>query len=220
MWWKTVFETEWTTCLLPSHATGWERVMDAVDGDLVARNPVGIITASRSAGDCPLPLLPYLAVERSVDEFSGAWPETMQRAVVAGSLAVHKVKGTRPALVGALAPLGYAVKVVEWFEATTYQTPYTFRIKVTIAPDIAWSGLDRAVLLRTANAAKNAHTLMTGFDVERRQSGKVFVSAKIRRFRTIRVGQVPKPLTIRQSSFVFVGVVLRRSRTLRIAARQ
>lgn len=220
MWWKTVYQLEWTHSLLPSNATPWERVLEAVDADLVARDPVALIPAARSAEQAPVALLPYLAAERSVDEFSGAWPQPRQRAVIAGSLAYHKVKGTRAALDRALSPLGYSVRVVEWFESSVWRPPYTFRINVRIAPDVSWTSEDRALLLRTANAAKNAHTLMAGIDIARRHSGVVFVGAKFRRRRVLRVGQLPKPTTYRQSSLIFLGAVLHRRRTLRIGARQ
>src|SRR5690606_8054037 len=99
------------------NSTSWELAVEAVDADLVARDPVGLIAAARSVAEVPAPWLPYLAAERSVDEFTSAWPIERQRAVTAASFGMHQVKGTRPALVRALAPLGFDVSVIEWFEA-------------------------------------------------------------------------------------------------------
>jgi len=56
---------------------------------------------------CPAALLPWLAWALSVDEWDGTWPEERQRAVIAASVAVHRRKGTRGAVVAALAAAGY-----------------------------------------------------------------------------------------------------------------
>lgn len=221
MWWKAVFQLDWAAALSAPNATRWQRVVDAVDADLVARDPVRLVTAARSADECPLPLMPYLAIERSVDEFSTAWPEALQRAVIRGSLAAHKVKGTRGALNRALAPLGYSVRVVEWFESRVARPPYTFRLDVTVGPGVQWLAADQRLLVRAANAAKNAHTLMGGIDVRASTSPAfLFIGGRVRARSKIRVGQVPRPVDHRQSSFVFVGARLRVRERARIAARQ
>lgn len=210
----------WLPSLLPSNATAWMRVIEAVDADRVARTPVAIIPAARSSRDAPAALLPYLAAERSVDEFSSAWPDERQRAVIDGSLAYHKVKGTRAAIDRALSPLGYSATVVEWFEDRTYREPYTFRLKVSVDPEAPWFRADRDLLVRTANAAQNLRSLLTGFDLTRRRDLALTIGAKPQRRRTLRIGQVPKQTTIRHANITFAGAIQRRSRTLRIAARQ
>src|SRR5699024_2950160 len=115
---------------------------------------------ARQVADVPLQLLPYLAAERSVDEFTGDWTEERQRAVTAASFPLHQVKGTRPALDVALTPLGYDVHVVEWFEPTPNRPADTFRIRVAIGDNEPWTLADYEILVRVANGAKNAHTLM------------------------------------------------------------
>jgi phage tail P2-like protein len=220
MWWRSVFDPSWTISLQPGNATPWETAVNAVDGQLVARDPVALVAASRSPADCPVDWLPYLAAERSVDEFSSSWPEDRRRAVIADALPYHKVKGTRGALMRALAPLGYSIRVVEWFEADVYRPPYTFRIVATVAADIEWRASDRAALVRVANSAKNAHTLLAGVDVARQHAGVMYIGAKAITRRRLVVGQVPKPLSMTQTSHVFVGVVQRRNRRLVIGARQ
>lgn len=220
MWWTAVFEEQWTVSLLPpSSSTPWERALDAVDGDLAARDPVGLIPAARSDKDVPLAWLPYLAAERSVDEFSGTWPEARQRAVVAGSFAVHQRKGVRRGLDLAMAQLGYQVRVREWFEPQVRRQPYTFRLEVNLGLE-PWMGENRSQLIRTANGAKNAHTKLEAIELRRQVPGAVYVGGIIRTRRVIRVGQLPKVTTLYPpDARMFVGAVLRRRRTLRIHQR-
>lgn len=220
-WWTAVFEPVWTASLLPSNTTTWQRVVEAVDADMVARDPVGLIAAARSDAEAPLQLLPYLAAERSVDEYTSDWSEARQRAVTAVSFGLHRVKGTRSALDAALRPLGYDVQVVEWFEPDPARPSDTFRIRVEIGTDEPWTNADYETLVRVANGAKNAHTLMERVEPVRRVGpGAVFVGGYARTTRTIRIQQdPPPPPEIRTSTIVFVGGALISRRTVRIPMR-
>ncbi|WP_145542801.1 phage tail protein I [Yersinia frederiksenii] len=79
---------------------------------------------------CPLPLLPYLAWAWSVDRWDESWPEATKRAVVKSSAYVHKRKGTIGALRRVVEPLGYLIRVIEWWK--TGETPGTFRLDVGV----------------------------------------------------------------------------------------
>jgi len=59
-----------------------------------------------NAATCPAPLLPWLAWAFSVDIWDERWSEARQRAVIAASVEVHRRKGTRGAVVAALAAAG------------------------------------------------------------------------------------------------------------------
>lgn len=221
MWWTATFQEQWVTGLLPKNSsTAWENEIDLVDAGLVARDPAELVPSSRSHMLVPLPWLPYLAEERSVDEFSSAWPEERQRAVTAASHAMHRLKGTRPAMDRALAPMGYAAKVVEWFEVTPTRQPYTFRLTLTVDVLREWLASDRSALIRQANKAKNAHTKLEAIEVRREATpAVVHVGGTLRRVRTVRVGTLPKLTTIRQDATVFVGAAHRRRRILRVGPR-
>lgn len=217
MWWTAVFEPVWTVSILPSNSTPWERVVEAVDADLVARDPVGLISAARRDDEVPALWLPWLAEERSVDEFSSAWPEARRRAVTREAFPLHQVKGTRPALNRALAPLGYAMNLTEWFEPATPYQANTFRIQVDVDADQEWIG-GRAEIIRVANKAKNAHTKLTVLEVRRRTNpANVYIGAYARRVRTIRVGQLPKIGNITKTAFVWVGAAQKLRRTIRVS---
>ena len=220
-WWGAVFEEQWTVTLLPaSSSTPWEIAVDLVDADLAARDPIELISVARSVADAPLPLLPYLAEERSVDEFSSSWPEARQRAVTAASFSLHLVKGTRPALDRALEPLHYTASVVEWFEVTPPRQPNTFRVALEIDGDRSWVGEDRAEIIRVANKAKNAHTKLEALQIKRRHGPALLHTGGVpRRRHVIRVGQVAQPTNIRLNSMIFVGAVSTRRRTVRVGPR-
>ncbi len=221
MWWTATFEEQWVVSLLPpSSTTPWETALDLVDADLVARDPVGLIAASRSVADVPLPWLPYLAEERSVDEFDSSWPEERQRAMTAASPDMHRVKGVRPALDRALAPMGYQVTVVEWFEVQPTRQRYTFRLSVTIDPGRKWLHEDFLAMIRAANKAKNAHTKLEAIETRRNVGpAMIHVGGLVRMHETVRVGQLPEVSTLRIGGTIHVGVVIRMTQTIRIKSR-
>ncbi|MEN4684523.1 phage tail protein I [Pantoea agglomerans] len=79
---------------------------------------------------CPVELLPYLAWAWSVDRWDSAWPESTKRAVVAASQYVHRHKGTIGAIRRVVEPLGYLIKIIEWWK--TNEAPGTFRLDVGV----------------------------------------------------------------------------------------
>lgn len=213
-----VSDPRWLATLLPSNSTPWERVLEGIDADLVSRDPVGLIRHARSVFECPLAWLPYLAAERSVNEYDGAWSEARQRAVVAGSFRFHQVQGTRPALDRALAPLGYRVRVVEWFERVQ-RRPYTFRLRLDLGVE-PWTRGKRSEFIRVANGAKNAHTKLEAVEYSRVTGPAVmFVGGVVVRRRVLRIRQVPEQIALRFPAPVYVGAILTRRRTVRIRPR-
>ncbi|MGT3163422.1 phage tail protein I [Yersinia enterocolitica] len=83
-----------------------------------------------NADTCPLDLLPYLAWAWSVDRWDEHWPEATKRAVVNASFYVHKRKGTIGAIRRVVEPLGYLIRVIEWWK--TNEAPGTFRLDVGV----------------------------------------------------------------------------------------
>jgi len=79
---------------------------------------------------CPVPLLPYLAWAWSVDRWDSGWSESTKRAVVAAARHVHRHKGTIGAIRRVVEPLGYLIRVIEWWK--TNETPGTFRLDVGV----------------------------------------------------------------------------------------
>ena len=83
-----------------------------------------------SAADCPVELLPYLAWAWSVDRWDSGWSESTKRAVVSASQYVHKHKGTLGSIRRVVEPLGYLIRIVEWWK--TSGEPGTFRLDVGV----------------------------------------------------------------------------------------
>ncbi|HDL7837441.1 TPA: phage tail protein I [Yersinia enterocolitica] len=83
-----------------------------------------------NADTCPLVLLPYLAWAWSVDRWDENWPETTKRSVVKAAYTVHKRKGTIGAIRRVVEPLGYLIRVIEWWK--TNEAPGTFSLDVGV----------------------------------------------------------------------------------------
>lgn len=79
---------------------------------------------------CPLELLPYLAWAFSVDRWDENWTESAKRSAVHAAWFVHKHKGTIGALRRVVEPLGYLIRVTEWWQ--TDDVPGTFRIDMGV----------------------------------------------------------------------------------------
>ena len=91
--------------LLPPNATAAEVAIEAAAAR-VGAVPVPI-RDSWNPATCPAALLPWLGWAFSVDDWDPQWSEERQRAVVAAAVEVHRRKGTRGAVLAALAAAGW-----------------------------------------------------------------------------------------------------------------
>lgn len=113
--------------ILPGNATSLERAVADTDGRLDDID-MAFVSRVRDPAQTPAAILPYLAWERSVDVWDPAWPEDVQRTVVAVALIVHRYKGTRYGVRTALDALQVATRIVEWWETGPEGPPYTFEV--------------------------------------------------------------------------------------------
>ncbi|RJT40509.1 phage tail protein I [Rahnella woolbedingensis] len=79
---------------------------------------------------CPLKLLPYIAWAFSVDRWDENWTEQAKRSAVRAAWFVHKHKGTIGALRRVVEPLGYLIRVTEWWQ--TNDVAGTFHLDVGV----------------------------------------------------------------------------------------
>ncbi len=79
---------------------------------------------------CPVHLLPYLAWAFSVDRWDKNWTEKAKRDAVKAAMFIHKHKGTIGALRRVVEPLGYLIRVVEWW--VNNKIPGTFRLDIGV----------------------------------------------------------------------------------------
>ncbi|OZY39390.1 phage tail protein I, partial [Pseudomonas fragi] len=78
--------------LLPSNRVSLEQALAQLStGDVELAN---VLRQVHSVENCPAALLPWLAIQRSVDRWDPEWSETIKRKVVKDAFEVHKRKGT------------------------------------------------------------------------------------------------------------------------------
>jgi phage tail P2-like protein len=115
-----------TNSLLPPNATPLER---GLEGALLV---VGLDLPANidDPYTCPVWVLPWLAWGLSVDTWDADWSDADKRAAVAGSLELHRRKGTRMSVEQVLGRFDQLAELVEWHEATPRRMPHTFDIVV------------------------------------------------------------------------------------------
>lgn len=116
-----------TNSLLPPNATLLERALEVGGARIVD------VVAPADLDDpltCPADLLPWLAWGLSVDTWDAGWSEQDKRAAVAGSIELHRRKGTRLSVETVLARFDQLIELVEWHETVPRGTPHTFDIVI------------------------------------------------------------------------------------------
>ncbi|MDE1464786.1 phage tail protein I [Spartinivicinus poritis] len=146
--------------LLPSNLTELERDLEAALADAKALIPIPLETIWHPY-QCPTPLLPYLAWAVSVDHWQSSWPEQIKRQVIANSIEVHEIKGTRRALEKALAALDFDIEVKEWFEKKPPGKRGTFEIKANLSN----RGIDEAEYQNARQVVDSAKNMRSHYDL-------------------------------------------------------
>ena len=114
-----------TNSLLPPNATRFERALEAGAARIVdVEAPADIDDPLQ----CPVELLPWLAWGLSVDIWDADWSEADKRAAVAGSIALHRRKGTPLSVKTVLGRFDQLAQLTEWHEARPRRMPHTFDI--------------------------------------------------------------------------------------------
>lgn len=146
--------------LLPPNATAQERALE----DATAR--IGEVSVPLrdlwNPQTCPVALLPWLAWALSVDEWESDWPEQIKRDVIAGSMEIHRHKGTPWAVEQAIILAGMPfARVEEWFEYAG--TPGHFKVVVDIEGQSV-TAAEEAKLLRYIESAKRKSAWLDSLD--------------------------------------------------------
>lgn len=119
------------TSLLPPNATALERSLEAGIARLGEIDTPVDTLVDPAAIDATW--LPWLGWALSVDIWNPDWSEATKRAAVAGSIAAHRIKGTRLAVEQVLARFDELVHVIEWHEASPRRAPHTFEVVLPVA---------------------------------------------------------------------------------------
>ncbi|HGH3389923.1 TPA: phage tail protein I [Citrobacter freundii] len=116
--------------ILPVNASQAERVVDIVAADMLSEIAVCLIRYVKNPDMCPAELLPWLAWEMAVDTWNEHWTEAEKRSAIKRAAYIHRHRGTKAALMEALADSPFRSQIVEWYEQTPPGKPYTFRLNV------------------------------------------------------------------------------------------
>lgn len=111
--------------LLPPNRQPLETALERVLHHKYSTRTPELIADAHDPQRCPAHLLPWLAYAESVDVWSDDWTEARKRTVIAASLPIHRIKGTRGAIELALAALGQTAELIEWWETPGQQPPCT-----------------------------------------------------------------------------------------------
>lgn len=160
--------------LLPPNSTQFERQFSAAFSRIS-----DIETPARSFNltfVTPKVILPWLAWEKSVDDWQKDWSEEQKRQTISSSYHVHCHKGTVSALERALSSVGYQTQVQEWFNMQPQGQPYTFKIFININ-QVGVSSKQMKDLVQIVNNNKNLRSKLAGTTVVVKSLSKVVIGA-------------------------------------------
>lgn len=128
--------------LLPPNATPLERALE--HGTAQLSDVTAPIDTLVNPATIAAELLPWLAYGLSVDSWKASWPEALKRRAVAGSIALHRIKGTRRSVEMVLARIDELARVLEWHEDPARLSPNTFEVDLPLVTTPGAAGGDRA----------------------------------------------------------------------------
>ncbi len=123
---------------------------------------------------CPVHLLPYLAWAFSVDRWDKNWTEKAKRDAVKAAMFIHKHKGTIGALRRVVEPLGYLIRVIEWWK--TNETAGTFRLDIGVLETGITEEMHQELEALIFDA-KPASRHLVGFTIQLEVKGQIHCAA-------------------------------------------
>ena len=150
--------------ILPPNATPAELALEeAIVSSVPDLTPVAQLM---NPDTCPAHLLGWLAWAMSVDTWDAGWSEPVKRDVIRNSVSVHRLKGTRAAVMTALEALDFNVDLTEWWQETTPAQPHTFRLDA-YGEDVLASGLqiDAKLLATVTRLIENVKPARSHFNL-------------------------------------------------------
>ena len=162
--------------LLPSNRTPLEQALAQVSME----NPAlpDVLRRMISPATCPVELLPWLAIQRSVDRWDPEWSETIKRKVVKDAFEVHKRKGTVGALRRVVEPFADILDITEWHELEPMGEPGTFTMSLALF-DSGLSDTAIAELERMINDTKPVSRHLVGLSITFSPDGTYYIGAGI-----------------------------------------
>jgi len=160
--------------LLPSNRTQLEQALAQVS--MESPTLPNVLRDMISPDNCPVDLLPWLAIQRSVDRWDPEWSEAIKRRVIKDSFEVHKRKGTVGALRRVIEPFADIIDITEWHQMEPMGEPGTFSMSLALFE----SGLSErgiAELERMINDTKPLSRHLVEMNITYSPSGDFFLGA-------------------------------------------
>lgn len=162
--------------LLPSNRTPLEQALAQLStGDFALAD---VLRQMHSVDSCPAELLPWLAIQRSVDRWDPEWSEAIKRKVVKDSFEVHKRKGTVGALRRVVEPFAEIIEITEWHELEPVGPPGTFTMSLALF-DSGLSETAIAELERMISDTKPLSRHLVGLSITYSPDGTYYIGAGI-----------------------------------------
>ena len=121
--------------LLPDSITKDENVKaaaEAIDPQLRAiSEKIDIPSIYFNIDKLPSGVLDHLAKQYDVTVWRDSWTVSLKRSVLKTAISEKRKKGTKAAVLDALASISSAATIVEWWETNPKGTPHTFTINAT-----------------------------------------------------------------------------------------
>ena len=164
------------TSLLPTNQTKLEQALAQVSaGDSELAN---VLRQMHSVDYCPASMLPWLAIQRSVDRWDPEWSEAIKRKMVKDSFEVHKRKGTVGALRRVVEPFAEIIDITEWHELEPMGPPGTFSMSLALF-DSGLTDTAIAELERMISDTKPLSRHLVGLSITYSPNGTYYIGAGI-----------------------------------------
>lgn len=191
--------------ILPSNSTTLE-VLAAQALNKIQRVPIPISTLY-NPDTCPVDLLPYLAWAWSVDRWDPSWADQTKRNVIKASYSVHKKKGTIGSLRRVVEPLGYLIKVTEWWNFGG--VPGTFKLDIGVLDtgitDEMYQELERLI-----SDAKPVSRHLIGLSIKAEVAGETYLAAALLSGSTTTIYPYsPEDVTISTPLYMAASAIIR-----------
>ena len=153
---------------LPPNATELEQAIDAAIENRLSNIDLSPVSTLWNPDTCPLNLLPWLAWAESVKEWSEKWSEPVQRATIKANRSVRRKRGTKQAVIDAVAALSGIAVIQEWFDQTPPGAPHTFDIVISGNDGYVESGLQQSIINAIDNVKRlsSHYTLGVGLNAQ------------------------------------------------------
>ena len=162
--------------LLPSNRTPLEQALAQVS--MEKPDLPNVLRRMISPATCPVELLPWLAIQRSVDRWDPTWSEAIKRKVVKDSFEVHQRKGTVAALRQVVEPFADLIDITEWHQLEPMGEPGTFSMSLALFESgLTEQGL--AELERIIGDTKPISRHLVGLSITYSPKGELFLGGSI-----------------------------------------